>query len=246
MAGCAVVPNPYEKYYSDKTGGPEIARASGVKVFSEPPRLLQGTDPNADFQAMVGEGYAMLGYSAFNGKEFPTDLALEQARKIGATRVIVYHKYTETEHGATAVSVPTFGTAITRTPSLGTISSTAVGSTTAVVPTSMRRYEQSASYWAPIPPGVLGVSARDLNPEERAKLQSNKGVRVIGVVKRSPAFQADILKDDIIKTVAGSEVDDLQGFRAQLKAHAGQRVVLTIIRGDQAISKSVQLSLPGS
>jgi hypothetical protein len=235
LTGCAV--NPFEKYYVDRSGGPEAARKAGVKVFSEPPKLTHGTKSDADLQTMWGEGYALLGVSAFNGKEFPDELALEQATKIGATRVIVYSKYTNTEQGAAPMVLPSI-VGITA----GAISSTIVGATTTMVPVSQRRYDQGATYWAPSPPGIIGVNARDLTPEERAKLQSNKGVFIFSIKKHSPAFEADILKDDIVRSVDGVEVSDTQAFGKVLNEKAGQKVIITIVRGDQTLIKDVALN----
>src|ERR1700744_4879498 len=66
LAGCA---NPYAQYYNDRTGGIDITKAPGVIVSHNPPVVLRGSDPETDYQAMFGDGFRLLGYSSFNGKE---------------------------------------------------------------------------------------------------------------------------------------------------------------------------------
>lgn len=239
LAGCV---NPYAKYYVDKTGGGGL-RTRGIKVFSEAPQLIHGNslNPDEDVQAMFGEGYVPIGVSSFNGREFSADLALEQARKVGATRVIVYEKYTETEHSAVPVVLPTFGSAFSQMGRTA-VSTTVVGSTTAIVPTSVRRYDQGATYWAPSPHGVGDFFSRNLNNEERTRLQSDKGVVVIGVRRGGPAFEADILKGDILRAVNSTEIEDTKSLGPVLKALAGQTVTFTVVRGDQTLEKTVHLN----
>jgi len=225
LSGCAV--NPYAKYYINKIGGPEHIAKAGVKVFSEAPVLLRGSlKPEKDAEAMMEEGFDMLGYSTFNGPEFPEEKAVEQAKNIGATRVVIYSKYTETQTGA----VPLFST----------IGNAVIATTT--IPTHQRRYDQGATYWAPGSPGLLGIRGRPLNDEERARLQTNKGVAVAIVIKKTPAYQTDLLKGDIIRAVNGKAILSADELSAVLNEFAGQQVTIALVRGSEALTKVVTLN----
>jgi len=48
-------------------------------------------------------------------------------------------------------------------------------------------------------PPIFGTHIKDLTPEIRQQIGSNKGMLVYAVIKGSPAFEADILKGDVLK-----------------------------------------------
>ena len=237
LGGCA---NPYEKYYNPNLSYGAPAGAAPVQTAG--PQLTRGKDVDADIAAMFGDGYGLIGYSAFNDKEAATDMAIAEAQKLGATRVIVYEKYTNTEHTAAPVLLPTFGSVVTR---LGgaALRTSMLGATTTMVPVSIRRFDQLATYWAPTPPGILGVSARNLSAAERARLQSNRGVVVTLLRNDSPAFEADILSGDIIRTIGDAHIDDLRGLQRALTQYAGRTVDVSILRDGKPITKTVTLNV---
>lgn len=90
LAGCA---NPYSQYYHDLTGAIDITKSPAVVVSSAPPAILRGTDPETDYQTMFGDGFRLLGFSSFNGKEAPEYQIKQQAEAVKAARVLVYEKY---------------------------------------------------------------------------------------------------------------------------------------------------------
>lgn len=236
LGGCA---NPYEKYFSPNMSyrnpaGAEPPQAPGIQV-------IRGTNVDADVASMFGQGYGLIGYSAFNGKEVSTNLASAEGRKLGATRVLVYEKYTNTEESAEPVVLPTFGSVVTRGAG-ATLKTSMLGATTTMVPVSVRRYDQFATYWAPIPPGILGASARNLSRDEREHLQSNRGVVVTLLRDDSPAFEADILTGDIVRTIGQTQIDDLRGLQRALTQYAGQTVDFAILRDGKQITKTVKLN----
>lgn len=236
LAGCA---NPYERYFNPNAA--YHAPATAATAQSTAPQLQRGKNVDADVAAMFGQGYGLIGYSAFNGKEVSTDQALAEGQKLGAARVIVYEKYTETEHGAAPVVLPSFGSVVTRGAG-ATLSTSMIGASTMMVPTAVRRFDQFATYWAPVPPGILGVAARNLSQQEREKLQSNKGIVVTFLRDHGPAFEADILSGDIIRTIGQTQIDDLGTFAKALQQYAGQTVDFAIIRDGKPLTKTVKLN----
>ena len=109
-------------------------------------------------------------------------------------------------------------------------------------PLAADRHDFLATYWIKGKAPLLGVLMRDLTSEEKKKINSNKGVMVVSVLKNSPAFLADLFNDDIIKRVNDIEFVDSKSFLDLLKINAGKKVTLSIIRNGQEISKIVQLN----
>jgi S1-C subfamily serine protease len=87
----------------------------------------------------------------------------------------------------------------------------------------------------------LGVNCVSLPDTTRAKLQQNTGVIVVGVIQGTPAFKANILRDDVLLEIGGEEIVDRQGFDRQLTKFEGQRVEIELLRGDERKAVSVTL-----
>lgn len=77
---------------------------------------------------------------------------------------------------------------------------------------------------------MLGVLVQPLDEATKKRLQSNRGVVVKVVVNKSPAYNADILRDDIITQFAGESVSDSNDLFDKIKKHAGQIVSVKILR----------------
>ncbi|ANB73897.1 hypothetical protein AYM40_17145 [Paraburkholderia phytofirmans OLGA172] len=243
LAGCA---NPYAQYYNDRTGGIDITKAPGIIVSHNPPVVLRGSDPETDYQAMFGDGFRLLGYSSFNGKEASERQVKQQAETVKADRVLVYAKYSGTEQGAVPLTLPNTATAITNyygSGGYGSATTTVNGTTTTMVPISVRRYDQMATFWIrAIPNPILGIDIRDLTPQQRATFQTNKGVTVNAVQKDTPAYDADLLKGDVLKSVGSVEVTDGHELQKLLQKFAGQQVKIEFIRDGKLLSKEVKLN----
>lgn len=251
MQGCAA---PYSKFYFDQTGGADLTKDQKSIITQEEPKLFRGSDKEKDALAMSENGYVLVGYSSFNAGNVDENGAIAQAKKVHASVVLVYSAYTNTVSGAMPLTLPDTQTSTT---SLygnaygsgggwanysGTATTTTHGSKTTYIPYSVNRSDYLATYWAKLKPLVLGVQVQDLTPEIRTELQSNKGVVVSVVVKGSPAFQVDILKGDVIKSIDDTEIYDAQSFAGSVSKHQGQKTVLTIYRNGQEIRKEVQLN----
>jgi len=83
---------------------------------------------------------------------------------------------------------------------------------------------------------------RDLKDSERQELQSNKGVAVRLVAEGTPAFDADILIDDVITAIDGVSVSSPKAFSDVLRDRRGKQVSLSIVRRGQRLEKAVQLN----
>ena len=93
-------------------------------------------------------------------------------------------------------------------------------------------------------PLSLGVRVRDLSDDLRRKIGSNRGVVVTVVFKGSPAFNADIMRGDIITRINYEVVADRQSFDGILGRYAGQGIVLQTFREGQERQVELRLDSP--
>lgn len=247
LFGCAS--NPYSQFYTDLTYGRYHGEADGVFApENQSPTIRNGGDINSDMTEMAENGYSAIGYSSFNAKAYEDWYALDQGRKIHADVVLIYRNYTNTVSGAIPWSSPTTQTSTTSfsgsyggTNFNGLANTTTNGTQTTYIPYHVDRYDQFAAYYVKAPPPVLGLNVRDLSPEVRAKIQSNRGAEVWAVIKETPAFRADILKGDVVKKISDQEVEDVKSFMAAIQQYAGKKIKITLQRGDKLLTKTIQL-----
>src|SRR6266508_393553 len=235
--GCAS--NPYEKFYTPI--GPPRAPTSNA---SPPPQVLRGGEQYEDTVAMLENGYAFIGYASFNGRATDLKEAVEYGQTLGAAAVIIYSRYTDTMTGSIPLVLPnppvtsttTMQGSITGTGGYANYTGTATtttsgGSTAHQIPYRVDRYDQSAGYFIKAGKPILGLHSRDLNPDERARLERNRGVIAIAVRKESPAFRADLLRGDVVIEFAGEAVESQNQLKDLVPKHAGERVMIKVIRG---------------
>lgn len=208
IAGCA---NPYSTYYKDHTGGMNIAESSNVIMPTGEPRLIQGSNVEADGLRMLEMGSLLLGESSFNAGPTNQNLAIGHAKKVHADTVIVYSRYTNTVSGSMPLTLPNTQTSYHSGSIYGSGggyanysgSSTTYGTSTTYMPYHVNRSDYYATFWIRAKRMSLGVHFNDLTDELRRKVDSNKGVYIVVVVKDSPAYDAVLLKGDIIANGSG-------------------------------------------
>jgi len=221
------------------------------------PRLFAGNDPDRDAVRMCEEGFEVVGYSSFNGRGgIDSEAALEQAQKVHASVVLVYSKYSHTVSGVAPLTLPkTQHSMTTLTGSAvgpggmstfsGTASSTNYGTNTTYVPYSVNKYDYFASYWVRLQPPIFGVRAGDLSPQIRTAIGSNRGARVVAVIKGSPAFDGDIVEGDIIKQLGDTEIADADALARAILPLAGKTVRVRVLREDKEIAKEIPFRASG-
>ena len=118
------------------------------------------------------------------------------------------------------------------------------GTSTYAIPYSVSRNHVVATFWVRQDASQirLGVNYAPLPDAVRTKLQRNTGVIAVAVVRGTPAFNANILRDDVILKIAGEDVVDVKGFDEQLTRFGGQRVEIELMRGDAPKTVSVTLN----
>jgi hypothetical protein len=250
VSGCA---SPFAQFYFDKTGGLDITKKPYVILSNDTPKIFRGSDLNIDYQRMLEDGYGLVGYSSFNAGNVNENDAISQAKKVHASVVLIYSRYTNTVSGVVPLTLPDTQTSSTNVYGnvygpggsgsfSGRANTTTYGTRTTYMPYSVNRSDYFASYWIKMKTPILGVVAAELTPELRQKIGSNKGVLVIAVMKNSPAFMADILKGDILKKIEDTEIIDPKSFSETVHLFEGKKVNILIIRDDKEIPKEVMFN----
>lgn len=253
LSGCAE--NPFRQYYVDRTGGADITKSDRIVLADAPPEIIGGSNLDEDAQRMLENGYVLLGFSSFFGPSGQEAKVREQAASLHAAVAIIYSNYKDTLSGSMPLTTPATQTSYTNAQATaygsrgtvnayGTATTTTYGSSTTYVPYTVDRSNYFASYWVKqnIATLKLGCHISDLTSEQRRTIASNKGVQVVSVIKGTPAYRADILKGDIIRSIGGDQVFDSAAFHEITKKDAGQTVDVELLRDGKPITKTIKLN----
>lgn len=221
IAACAAV-NPYEKYYRGETN----ARSNPEYIVStEPIRIIPTNNLEQDGKKLMAKGYAPIGKSAFNAGEnsVSTQQVLDVATIVGAQIVLTASEYTNTESGAVPILIPNVSTSYSSgtataygaggsATAYGSGTTTTYGNKAVYMPYSIRRSDFVAFYFAKTKVKV-GLYVEPLDDSLKKKIQRNNGVRVYVVIEDSPAFEANVLPDDILLSVNGTPIKSIEHFQ---------------------------------
>lgn len=242
LQGCT---NPYTQFYTPA----DLVTSTQFIPSTGEPKVIRGGNPEADDLAMMESGHRLLGHSSFNSGSVAEDGAVAHAKTLGAAVVIVYSRFTHSVSGSMPMTLPSSETSNTTLSGMaggqqvyGTATTTTYGTTTTHIPYTVNRSDYLATYWGKLPPAVFGAFVREPKPEERRQIGSNTGLLITVVVKGSPAFSADLFRGDVIKSIAGAPLRDLQDFRATLSRSAGQAIDIIILRDGKEFQKTVHLN----
>lgn len=264
LCGCAV--NGFEKFYMPLPGSETIHSQPWIEpATGEPEVYAYSNNPQADVLRAEEEGYLQIGTAAFYGPPATMTKAelFAQAERLGAALVLIHSQYKDTISGVVPWSVPN-PPQVSTVSSNGTVSSygsggyatgtysgestitTPGGTTTYAIPYSISRNDMVATFWVrqDVSKVRLGAYVQELPDALREKLQRNTGVVVAFVVRDTPAFDANILRDDVILKIGGEDVIDPQGFKSQVAELQGQTVKIELLRRDTPKVVTVTLRTP--
>lgn len=215
VCAAEVSENPYFKSYVSKER-PTIALAPDPSG----PKLYRGSDQVTDYKRMLESGFDMLGYSNFQGPDVSPEKATEHARNIKADIVLVYAE----QKGDTPVAVQ-IDQARNKT------------KTDDTAPQDSKLYEYFASYWVKLAPPLIGVHV-----ESNTQDEDRFGLRIIAVVKESPAAKAGLEEDDILTRIGDVAMDKPDALTSAAKRYAGQTVDVLFKRGPTLATTAMTLN----
>ncbi|MBC8554729.1 MAG: PDZ domain-containing protein, partial [Candidatus Brocadiales bacterium] len=233
LSGC--VTSGYKQFYNPYVDAKTLPEVQLLAEGQEP--QIFGTDNfDRDIRILQSKQYIPIGHSSFNSRYEDIKNAAAQAKRIGATIVLVSSQYTNTQTTTSTLFLPDnrttynsgtaygnttynsayggyLGSSNTRATYSGT--STTYGTKAVPFTTHQRRYDQTAVYLVKSTQKLkFGVQYNDLTPEQRTQFERNTGVLINVVVENSPAFFANVLAGDVLIAVDGKAVQNAQ--------HAGQ------------------------
>ncbi|MDP3678002.1 MAG: PDZ domain-containing protein [Methylotenera sp.] len=220
--------NPYAKNYKEQN----TYQLKSLEAHPEP-EIFVSNHKEDDNISMLENGYDMIGSSGFAATEASSDLALAHAKAIKADTVLVYRKYASAKTASSKLQ----------------LIKEAAKTGGEIDPNDLQeepmQYQYYASYWAKLPMPLLGVHIIKLKQKVEEDVQEvikeEPGLKIIAVIKASPAAKAGIVKGDTllkIGDVALAQPDDLF---AALKRYAGQTIAVALQRGDADVSTIVAL-----
>lgn len=228
-----------------------IAPNDALISWSGEPETVPSTgDLDADLEAMWRKGFALVGYSSFKSDNSKTSDAVRFGKKIGARFVILQTQLASSRTAAIPWTTPTTsttnssGTATVysnRGSATGTYSgtSTTYGSQTTIIPFTINTFDKAALYFKEFPRSGSGISPRELNNEEISTLETRRGFVVLYVRDGSPAYNADILRGDIV-THLNDKPFEISDWSSALVGE--NPLKLTIVRNGQM--RTILMTIP--
>jgi PDZ domain-containing protein len=214
--------NPYAKSFVSR-GRPSIA----LQPDPAGPKLYRGDNQVDDYKRMLENGFDMLGYSSFQGLDVSPEKATEQARDIKADMVLVYAE----RKGGTPATVQ-IDQARQKAKEKNSAAEVDVPQAK-----DQKLYEYFASYWVKLAPPLIGVHV-----EANTQDENSLGLRVIAVVKDSPAAKAGITDEDVLTRIGEFTLDKPEALTKAAQHYAGKTVDVSYKRGDNEASTSMTLN----
>lgn len=247
LAGCA---SSLRGTYESRLERWPSGEASRLLPVEGPARIVTSTDMRADAVRMMENGYLLLGRSQFSGPKVDPSETLRLAKEVGASVVLVHLEYIDSVMQTVPLTEwipPHEETVVIRESIGGAMREREVARRiegefrTTYVPETVEYYDHTATYWGKSKPPIFGVLVQGLDEEARKRIGSNRGVVICAVIADSPAFKADLLRDDIITSLDGVPMDSPDLFFDTVIAGQGKTVAVEFVRGTER--KSVTLTI---
>ncbi len=206
----------FENYYSswDSDG---LFPAESYLAENEAPVILKTDDLISKFRETLSEWYWCIGYSGFNGIDYPeSDMQedLQNLCKEKKAKIAIWSKtYTDTQNGVYSVPHTNYHS---YTGSNGMIHSYTTTSYL-TMPYFVKRYDYSAYFFIPMTDETKsfympGITVSDLTQQDRDSFKQNTGCLVCVVYKNSTAFYANLARNDIIVNINGTQILTMKDF----------------------------------
>ena len=224
--------NLYEKNYKAQNNG------NLVSLQANPDTKMYVSNHNdEDNISMLENGYDMMGSSGFSAGEVSADLALQHAKAIKADTVLVYTK---------------FGSAKTAASKIAVIKEAAKKNGGVVEDKDLKedptQYDYYASYWAKMPTPLLGVHIIKLvlvaedEEEAAANKKINTGLKILAVIKDSPADKAGLKRGDTLYKIADVELNKPEELSSLVRQYQGKTVKIAYERNGQTATADASIN----
>ncbi len=190
----------------------------------------------------ISKGYLIIGYSSFTSTETATkEEAISQAKKVGADTVMATWKYQNTENQTVPISNYTPGTTTTtysnNTYGYGTSTTSYTPGTyyTSYIQSTAHRYSYTAYYLQKFDTSRLtfGATYIDTTAEMKQRIGTNAGCQIITVFENTPAYNNDIVNNDIILKINNYKISSCREMDKMMNKY--NIVSLNILRNGNII-----------
>ncbi|MFQ6332897.1 PDZ domain-containing protein [Methylophilus sp. 3sh_L] len=220
--------NPYASHYQAQNQG-------NLHSLQDTPntQLLSGVRREDDNIRMLEDGYDLMGFSNFEAEEVAPDLALEFGRSIKADNILVYVKKAGNVSAASKMEM--IKEAVKKGQTL----------TEKDMAATPGKYHYYATFWAKLPPPVLGVHVIKLVQRQSGAAEgehlSTPGVRVIAVIHGSVAEKSGLLRGDQLLKINQEKVEDAATLSSLVRKYRGKAVKLELERESEPMLLEAQL-----
>lgn len=207
---------------------PEIL--ASAEPSQTPPRIQMTSNLESmrtDLRSMEENGYVIVGQSIWRGRYEDPKKAIKKAKKIKAEVVLFSYQYISSQAGGSMYM-----------PHPGSIPGGLA------VPITFHTYDVVAVYLSKIRPEKmgLGINPRFMTPEEVQTIGTNKAMVVEFVIRGSAAYDADLIKGDVIFNIAGQDFSNPEKVARVKVEYAGQTVPLELMRNGKRMT--LQINVP--
>ena len=227
QASAAETENLYSKSYVSKNN-------PGVALQPDPsgPKVYLGSDEKEkDYQRMLENGFDMLGYSSFEAAEdVSPDQVAEQAKKVKADLVLVYTKLTGNVPASVRIQQ-------LRDKARQAQKNPEDQSMGAKLDEEHGLYSYFASYWVKLAPPLIGVHVTTSGEGDSAT-----GLKVLAVVKDSPAAKVALQEGDVLTRIGEIELTKPETLTQAAQRYAGQSVEIAWQRDGDANKATITLN----
>jgi len=203
-------------------------------------KIYAGMNKDKDNTRMLEDGYDLMGISAFQGPFVEPNQALKHAQSIQADVVFVYdRKMNEMTRSARLRQIHDE----MKKENKGE-KNTVLEISEADLKDKNSKFEFYATYWAKLPQPIFGVHVIKLvkkNSDTKEK-QQEPGLKVIAVIKDSPAFKAGMEKGDVVLQLNDLNVESPEDFSKAVQKNQGTKVKIKYIRDDEEKIATAELN----
>lgn len=215
--------NLYAKNYKAQNNGGLVSLEATPDT-----KMYVSNHKEDDDVTMLESGYDLMGSTGFSAGDVPADLALQHAKTLKADTVLVYSKYGSAKMAINKIQM--VKDAAKQGKELTEKELADAEETT---------YKYYASYWAKLPAPLLGVhviklvkSSNDVDNEGNpTKGTPVDGLKIIAVIKDSPAAKAGLVRGDMLYKIADTTLAKPEELSNLVRKSQGQEVAIEYERG---------------
>ena len=219
--------NLYEKNYKAQNTG----NLSSLEANPDT-KIYVSNHKDEDNITMLESGYDMMGSSGFEGSGVLPELALQHAKAIKADTVLIYKKYGSAKNSASKLQL------------IREAAKKGGEIDDKDLKEEPIQYNYYASYWAKLPAPLLGVHIIKLasRDDETEQVVEKKGLKVLAVIKDSPAAKAGLLRGDVLLKISDAELNKPEELSPLVRKFQGQNVAIEYERSGNKNTTKAQIN----